>query len=200
MGSYEPEAIMKSHPSILPLVVLLTVGAAGAVAAQDFDVLLPGVLTQDSTGACDVLYSPLTKAYYMLDNLGGFVLGDTVVVTAAFEGESFCDTELYSYLHDNTIASWRGYDFGCGYLLFDPEYGCGVLDSERFGPLSIGSPPGFRNGQFVRAIGTMQLYPYLAIPECFAYYGLFDITLSACADTSTATQSLSWSRLKARFH
>jgi hypothetical protein len=200
MGSYEPEAIMKSHPSILPLVLFLTVGAAGAVAAQDFDVLLPGILTQDSAGVCDVLYSPVTKAYYMLDNLGGFALGDTVVVTAAFEGESFCDTELYSYLHDNTIASWRGYDFGCGQILMDPEYGCATVESDRFGPLLVGWSGGFDNGDLVRAIGTVQLFPCLAIPECFAYYCLFDVTLSACSDTSTATESLSWGRLKARFH
>jgi hypothetical protein len=185
---------------LVHLAALIFAGLAMTLPTRAYDLVLPGILTRDPHDACDLLFCHFGDTYYMLDNAGTFLPGDTVVVSAADWEYRICDEGArYQYLPDNTIAAWRGYDYGCGILSRDEEYGCGTFHSARFGSFGIGGLSGFAPGDTVRAVGNMDLEACYMIPECGASYCLFDRTLYPCSDLPPAAQSATWSTVKALF-
>lgn len=178
---------------ILPVLLL-----AGASLAQDQMTLIPGVLARDPFDRCDGLYRPYDQ-WYMIDNFGSFSLGDTVIVTSTRMDRCVCDNyNTYTCLHDNTISAWRDFDFGCGTLVVDTEYGCASVFS-TYGIIGFDGASGFSTGDSVHVVGTMQLEPCVAIPECAADVCLFDRAISACPDSNTATTRVSWGKIRALF-
>lgn len=185
---------MRPLPRDLFLSLLLTVLLVPSTWAQKL--VVPGVLRTIPPGQCIGIDHPW-MGWYMVENLGPFVLGDTVIVVSELDGACSCDGEnAYRCLQNNTITTWRNFDFGCGSLYVDEEWGCATVYSQEWGFLAVDHAHGFEGIDSVRVVGNMDLDGCTMIVECGADICVFDRTLSGCSFTPPATITLTWGRVR----
>ena len=162
-------------------------------------VLRAGVLSRDLFNMCDGLLDPAEGSWYLLDNFGSFSLGDTVVVTAARITSRDCnDYNTYFALANNTIAPWRDFDFGCGRIFQNAEYGCRGFSSRQYGSFHL-SWPGSMPPDSAHVWGTIELELCLFIPECAFGPCLMATRVEACGDSNTAITRTTWGVIKGAF-
>ena len=137
-------------------------------------------------------------ASYLLDNYGGFAVGDSVVATAPFISAIQCNGPIpLPYLPDNTIQSSNDFDFGCGALYIEPSYGCAWIISPRYGEIRIPSTWGFATGDTLYLVGDIRLDIVISIPECTGDMWLIRNTLVPCEPQPTTPRT--WGSIKGDF-
>jgi hypothetical protein len=184
---------------LLWFLIGLAVYAPRGMAASPTTIVRAGVLSRDPYDMCDALFDPAEEKWYLLDTLGAFSLGDTVVVTAPRITRRDCNNyNTYDVLAKNTIAPWRGFDFGCGRVVQDTEYGCRGFYSEKYGTFYL-SMQGPTPPDSVNIWGTLELRLCLTIPECAWGSCLSATRVTACSDSNTGVAPTTWGAVRKAF-
>ncbi len=163
-------------------------------------ILRVGELALDPADQCLVLETR-SQGNVLLDDYGGFALGDSVVAAAPFQNWIACGPTraMHPYLPGNTIGPWHDFDFGCGPLVEGGIVpGCFVFDSPDYGPFLIDANDPFGAGDTVRVWGEARLQ-CITTPECSAPNCIHVSRITACADTNTAVQRVDWGAVKHLF-
>lgn len=158
--------------------------------------LLAGVLESDSQGQCLALRVRNPSLLCILDDYGSFAAGDTVTVVGSMDTEVPCGDGYFGHIVGNRIEPWRGFDFGCGTLMIDSEYGCEVVLSPVFGPIFVDGRTGFHDGDGIRLRGNLFLQMCAPIPECAGAYCISSPLADPCPSPQ---QPMTWGRIKARY-
>jgi hypothetical protein len=159
--------------------------------------LVAGILGIEPHGQCIALDTVYLGGWVFLGDYGPFVAGDTVTVSFSQTTLGSCGGSYYDLLPDNTIAAWRHFDFGCGTLYVEPEYGCGIMTSPVYDTMLLLGSTGFHTGDNIHLYGDLDLlYPCGAIPECAATYCVDAPSTGLCA---LPTQTRTWGRIKAMY-
>lgn len=192
------ETVMTKWLPCLLAFSMIAAGSSGIASAQQ-PKLIAGILEAEPYG-CTALLSP-PERWYLIDDLGDFAAGDTVVVYAQSVDQSDCDGhQSYEHLVGVTISAWRDFDFGCGIITIDQEWGCEWFHTARFGRLSAWGLAQYATGDSVRAFGNLWVgEPCPSSPECGGGCSSGVTHVQACDDTSTAVSHVTWGRLKARY-
>jgi hypothetical protein len=166
-------------------------------ASAQYPVLIAGILGTEPYGCTALLVPPAD--WYLLDDPGGFASGDTVVVYAQRLDFGSCGThQSYWHFSQATVFAWRDFDFGCGVLSSDSEYGCEWFHSSRYGVLTTGGLAQYETGDSIRIFGTLWFPACGPIPECGGG-GCITATRVEPCDTSTAVTPRTWGSIKAKF-
>jgi hypothetical protein len=184
-------SLTRTAATVFSLLLFTSAGAQQSV-------LLPGILGTVPNSTCQGLFVPPVW-WYLIDNTGGFVSGDSVVVWAPSQDELNCPGYgTISHLSENTIGAYHGFDFGCGLLVQGGPESCDYFASVRYGNMST-AITGQVPSDSVRVFGDLW-FPTscIAIPECNAA-NCFTVTHVAPCDTSTAVESATWGRLKMKY-
>ena len=181
--------------ALIFILLVLTSPARGAPNGNVF--MMAGVLEHWPNTNCTVFHMVGENVWCLLQNYGGFQVGDTVTVAASDFSGVECEGIVFDCLLDNRIGPWRGFDFGCGTVSIDPEYHCERVYSELYGVLALlGGHTGFSTGDSVHLFGTLSLDPCGAISECA---GQFCVDFPSATACETPTARISWGRLKALY-
>ena len=184
-----------SHLTVALLCLHLVMSPPADLRSQE-PWLLAGVLELDSQGQCLALRVRNPSFLCLLDDYGSFAAGDTVTVVGSLDTELPCGDGYFGHIVGNRIGPWRGFDFGCGTLMIDSEYGCQVMLSPVFGPISVDGWTGFHDGDVIRLRGTLFLQTCMAIPECAGAYCISSPLADPCPSPD---QSVTWGQIKARY-
>jgi hypothetical protein len=180
--------------SVLCFAALLSAPAvAGAVPPR---LVYAGVLDTEPRSGCLALNYDHGRPWIVLEDYGGFGLGDTVMAWADSASEVHCGNSYVSYLVANHISAWRAFDFGCGTLWIDDEWGCQSMNSATFGLLDIAGATGFHSGDVIRLRANVFLTPCFPIPECSGDLCVDSPLAEACP---SRTEVLHWGKLKAKY-
>ena len=162
-------------------------------------VLLAGILGTEPYGCRALLVPP--AHWYLLDGTGGFMDGDTVVVYAQDVDSETCDNhQTYEHLAESRLSAWRDFDFGCGIVTSDAEYGCEFFHSALYGVMSASGLSAYETGDSVHVFGLLS-FPdgCLSFPECSAPTCFVPTHVEAC-DLSPLYNEITWGRVKATYY
>jgi hypothetical protein len=158
-------------------------------------VIIGGVLERAMPDSCVVLST--LHGYVLLDNIGEFAVGDSVVVVADDWGAASCGDYGVLYLRNNSIDPLNDCDLGCGLLALDTEYFCPIFYTDRFGAILLDSYAEFASGDSVHVVGDFEIRACITMSECTPDYCLERNTTAAC--TLTPVPPSTWGRLKRLF-
>jgi hypothetical protein len=159
--------------------------------------ILAGVLQEEPQSHCTVLSVKQDgTTWYILENYGAFGAGDTVTVVATDGTFTHCGGHEFYYLPGNSIAAWRGFDWGCGSLSIVPEEGCEMMFSPVWGSISIAGHTGFQDGDAIRLHANLFLEECLPLPECAADHCVTSPVAQAC---QVPVRAVTWGKLKATY-
>jgi hypothetical protein len=193
---YPPKLASQHWLGVVVLLVTLVNAfgiSAGPSHAEDF--VVPGILTHAPFDSCTILNGDYYGTYY-LENYGAFSIGDTVVVIASRKVRDDCNhRNTFDLLLDNEIWPIRGFDFGCGRLYVEEEYGCGFLITDRFGWVALVTHHGFSSGDSIHVTGDLML-DCTAIPECAGALCVYRNAVTTCV---TPIRASSWGSIRSLF-
>jgi hypothetical protein len=131
-----------------------------------------------------------------LDNYGGFVDGDTVLVYGTEDYPSPLGCGGYGNgIRVRLIQECHNFDFGCGTLYeFDVDTGPSCFYSRQYGYFDVDRSGAFGVGDTVRVFGRLR---FTCISFCEGPCIVVD-SIAAC-DSLTAVEPSTWGRLKALF-
>jgi hypothetical protein len=183
------------HGLTIVFVAHLLVASASPSRAASPPSLLAGVIEIEPVSQCVALRAQTYfVGWYVLENYGNFVVGDTVTVVARDEATVTCGGRTFVYLPGNVIAPWRGFDFGCGTLLIDPVYGCETVFSDTYGAILLNGSTGLADGAKVRLRGRLFLQQCVPVSGCGGTYCATLMCVEACPPEPA--RSVTWGRLK----
>jgi hypothetical protein len=157
--------------------------------------VIAGVLERAMPDSCVALST--LDGYILLDNLGQFGIGDSVVAAGDYFDYASCGYYELLHLPANSIDPLNGCDLGCGLLTLDTEYFCPILYTDRFGAVLLDSYGEFASGDSVHVVGDFAIRTCTTISECTPDYCLERNTTTAC--TLTPVPPSTWGRLKGLF-
>jgi hypothetical protein len=186
-----------THFAAVLLSALVLIASPAFAGETRESTIMAGVLEHWPGTGCTLLHIPGFNYWYELRNYADFQVGDTVTVVASEFLTSECEGLYFSYLSDNQIAPWRGFDFGCGVLAIDPEYHCMQVRSDTYGVIAVlGGATGFSAGDTIHLFGALFLGQCAAIPECAGNYCVY---LTRAAECDTPARRKSWGLLKSTY-
>jgi hypothetical protein len=170
---------------------MVATGLLSAGQSADFPLLVTGRLAQGDLGDCLVLHTQ-GSFNYVLDNYGGYGLGDSVLAIGRFDYpcQQPCD-QWEACLHENTVADPGNFEIGCGVITY---FECTYLESPVYGPINLDSFHGFAVGDTVSVTGAVEA-PCGGVCTWSACVRVRSIGL--CSLTSSAPRS--WGQIKAVF-
>ncbi|MCK4415326.1 MAG: hypothetical protein KAY32_17465 [Candidatus Eisenbacteria sp.] len=133
---------------------------------------------------------------FLLDEYGDFVVGDSVLVHGIVEPGSmwYCGGHRQT-IRVEAIQECRGFDFGCGTLVENPEGGI-CFDSWRYDSYFLRDWGGSQLGDTLRIYGSLD-------PNCISWCGgnrcIAVDSVTACPDSLTSVSSITWGCLKGLF-